>query len=318
MDHLTDAPVANILILAGIIFLAVGLFGRIGGFIGSIFGNIEAGKNSRVLAGILGVLLIVGGGWLHEDSHKSAAPSAPTAPTPPGTSAAGTAPPSPAPDVARESPTAKASTLQPSPSSTLQPMASDSPVRAAERERLPAPTLPPLGDDRLVGTWTNLTPRADSIKRIEIVRARQGLNIHIWYSCSADECDLGLHGLDVSGGTPTYTYELTNPNRRITGYLTLQTAHVLHVTIDRLEARTPPGRHHWVFTKSTISETVLSAFATYLDAPGQKAFAMAPGVWSYETGQASADDAREKAMQRCERRGVPGCRIILLNDDAAQ
>ena len=44
MDHLTDAPIANILILAGVIFLAVGLFGHIGGFIGSIFGNIEAGK----------------------------------------------------------------------------------------------------------------------------------------------------------------------------------------------------------------------------------------------------------------------------------
>ena len=39
MEHLTDAPVANILILAGIMFVAVGLFGRIGGFIGSIFGT---------------------------------------------------------------------------------------------------------------------------------------------------------------------------------------------------------------------------------------------------------------------------------------
>jgi len=330
MDHLTDAPVANILILAGIIFLAVGLFGRIGGFIGSIFGNIEAGKNSRVLAGILGVLLIVGGGWLHEDSHKSAASgassatpapaasSAPTASTPPSTPTAGTVPPAPTPDVGRDSPRVKVSTPQPSPNRTLQPRAPEAPERAAERERLPTPTPPPLGDDRLVGTWTNLTPRTDSIKRIEIARAGQGLNVHVWYSCSADECDLGLHRLDVSGRTPAYTYDLTDPNRRITGYLTLQTPNVLHVMIDRLEPGTPPHRRHWVFTKSTISESVLRAFATYLDAPGQKAFAMAPGVWSYQTGQVSADDAREKALHMCERRGVPGCRIILLNDDAAQ
>jgi len=73
MDHLADAPIANILILAGVIFVAVGLFGRVGGFIGSIFGNIEAGKNSRVLAGVLGVFLIVGGGWLHERGDQATA-----------------------------------------------------------------------------------------------------------------------------------------------------------------------------------------------------------------------------------------------------
>lgn len=60
MEHLADAPIANILILAGVIFLAVGLFGRVGGFIGSIFGNIEAGQNSRVIAGVMGAFLIVG------------------------------------------------------------------------------------------------------------------------------------------------------------------------------------------------------------------------------------------------------------------
>ena len=61
MDHLADAPIANILIIAGVIFLSVGLFGRVGGFIGSIFGNIEAGKGSRILGGLLGALLILGG-----------------------------------------------------------------------------------------------------------------------------------------------------------------------------------------------------------------------------------------------------------------
>ncbi|MGH9432825.1 MAG: hypothetical protein ACRD3T_14895 [Terriglobia bacterium] len=79
MEHLTDAPVANILILAGIIFVAVGLFGHIGGFIGSIFGSIEAGKKARVLSGVLGVALIVGGGWMHEQADKQAAVPNPSA-----------------------------------------------------------------------------------------------------------------------------------------------------------------------------------------------------------------------------------------------
>ena len=79
MEHLADAPVANILILAGIIFVAVGLFGHIGGFIGSIFGSIEAGKNARILSGVLGVALIVGGGWMHEQADKQRAVSNPPA-----------------------------------------------------------------------------------------------------------------------------------------------------------------------------------------------------------------------------------------------
>jgi hypothetical protein len=328
MDHLTDAPVANILILAGIIFLAVGLFGRIGGFIGSIFGNIEAGKNSRVLAGILGAVLIVGGGWLHEDSHKSAASgsssathapaatSAPSASAPPSSPTAGIAPPSPTPEVAPKSPTAKASIPKPSPSRRLQAKAPDAPERTAELERLPASTPPPVGDDRLVGTWTNLIPRPDTIRKFEIVRDGQGMNLHLWYACPSGDCDVGYHRLDFSGSTPTYEYN--NSGRRRVAYLTLQTPKVLHVRIDLFENGARYKQNHWVFTKSTIPESLRSAFATYLGAPGQKAFAMAPGVWSYQTGAASADDATQKAMLRCEKRGVAGCRIILLNDDAAK
>jgi len=329
MDHLTDAPVANILILAGIIFLAVGLFGRIGGFIGSIFGNIEAGKNSRVLAGILGVLLIVGGGWLHENNDKSAASgsssanpapvaaSAPAASAPPGTPTAAPAPLSPTSEVAGKFPTGQASIPKLSPSRTLQPLAPDAPERAAELERLPASTPPPaVGDDHLVGIWTNLIPRPDSIRKFEIVRDGQGMNLHLWYSCPSGDCDVGYHRLDFSGSTPTYEYNVSDRHR--VAYLTLQTPKVLHVRIDLFENGARYKQNHWVFTKSTIPESLQSAFATYLGAPGQKAFAIAPGVWSYQTGAPSAADAAQKAMLRCEKRGVPGCRIILLNDDAAK
>ena len=47
MDHLADAPIANILILAGVIFLAVGLFGRIGGFCRELFAALGCSDYQR-------------------------------------------------------------------------------------------------------------------------------------------------------------------------------------------------------------------------------------------------------------------------------
>ncbi|HWW14592.1 MAG TPA: hypothetical protein VN310_08030 [Candidatus Dormibacteraeota bacterium] len=328
MDHLTDAPVANILILAGIIFLAVGLFGRIGGFIGSIFGNIEAGKNSRVLAGVLGSALILGGAWLHEGGHKPAAstPSpmtpaqvaSPASSTPPAGTAAPSATTPAAPEVAHEVPGTKARAAQSAPAKTIKPVTPETSTPAAAHDKSRASTpLPPSGDDRLIGTWTNLIPHADSIKRIEIVRVGQDLNAHLWYSCTSGECDKGTHRLDVSGAAPSY--ELDDSNRHRTGFLTLQTPAVLHLMVDVSD--TSPRRRwqqHWVLTKSTMSETTLRAFARYLDASSPKAFAMAPGVYSYQTGARSDDAAKEKALQGCEKRGKPGCRIILVNNDATE
>src|SRR5580658_5734024 len=199
MEHLTDAPVANILILAGIIFLAVGIFGRVGGFIGSIFGNIEAGKNSRVLAGTLGLLLIVGGGWMHEGNHKSPgsnpSPSTSASGTTPASSTlpAGTTSPSVAPDVSREVPKAKAPAAQPSPLETRPPTAPEAAAAGTARDNSPTSKPPVVGDDRLVGNWTNLTALSDSIKRLEVVRVGQALDARIWYNCPSGECDRGVH-----------------------------------------------------------------------------------------------------------------------------
>jgi len=324
MDHLTDAPIANILILAGVIFLAVGVFGRVGGFIGSIFGNIEAGKNSRVLAGVLGLSLIVGGGWLHEESHKPIA-SNPSPPAPaPSTSAAsstapaGTASPSVVPAVPRAVPKAKAPAAQPSPMTTRPSAASEASTPAAARDDLPTSSPPAAGDNRLVGIWTNLTPRADSIKRLEVVRSGQGLNVHVWYSCPSGDCDVGFHRLDVSGGTPAYEYN--DSNLRRVGSLNNYAPGIVLLTVDLFE----PGmlnhrRRNWVFVKSTLSKNVQGAFARYLDAPSEKAFAMAPGgAWSFQFKAASADKARQAALKICEKQGLRSCRIILLNNDATE
>ena len=338
MDHLTDAPIANILILAGIIFLAVGLFGRIGGFIGSIFGNIEAGNNSRVLAGVLGVLLIVGGGWLHQEGDKTAGSRATTTPNPAGPVAnvipVPAPPPSPAgpasstagqpPAKADIAPAAKAKVPKSQPSAkvpaaekAVAPATAEASVLAADREKLPAPSATPVGDDRLVGKWTNLTPRADGIRRFEIVRDGRGMDLHLWYACTSGDCDVGVFRLDFSGSAPMY--EFSDSHRRRVTYLILQTGNVLHVRIDLFENGAWYKRNHWLFTKSTISESMRSAFSRYLAARGEKAFAVAPGgVWSYHIRGNSASGAAQTALQHCAQRAVQGCRVILLNDDAAE
>ena len=65
MEHLVDAPVANILVLAGVAFLGVAILGRIGGLLGQIFGSARADRQSRAMAGLLGIALLVGGVKLH-------------------------------------------------------------------------------------------------------------------------------------------------------------------------------------------------------------------------------------------------------------
>ena len=65
MDHLTDAPAANILILAGVVFLAVAILGEVGGLLAKLFGPAKADLRSRAMAGLLGVALVVGGVKLH-------------------------------------------------------------------------------------------------------------------------------------------------------------------------------------------------------------------------------------------------------------
>lgn len=229
MEHLTDAPVANILILAGILFVAVGLFGRIGGFIGSIFGNIEAGKNSRVLAGVLGVGLIVGGGWLHEHGHLDPHPSGnPTPQTLP-------AQPAPKPPLPTEAP---------APTSSISGAATAPSSSAA----------PSLGD-RLVGTWVNQDEGLGHINRIEIALMGQDLTVHIWDACVPSNCDMGIHRLNVTGNKATYSFTGVTPGfdqgvQRI-GHLVLAAPGTLRLTVDHFDSgQQGQWQSRWVFIKA--------------------------------------------------------------------
>ena len=58
LSHLIDAPLANLLIVAGLGFLAVAVLGKISG-------KIEPGAGGRLMSGLLGVVLLVYGVYNH-------------------------------------------------------------------------------------------------------------------------------------------------------------------------------------------------------------------------------------------------------------
>lgn len=64
LTHLLDAPLANILILAGLLFLAVAVIGKISG-------KIEPSTSGRVMAGVLGIGLLVYGIHAHAAADGS-------------------------------------------------------------------------------------------------------------------------------------------------------------------------------------------------------------------------------------------------------
>jgi hypothetical protein len=58
IGHVLDAPVANLCLLAGLLFLAIAV-------VGNVSGKIQPGNNGRIAAGVLGVLLLVYGITTH-------------------------------------------------------------------------------------------------------------------------------------------------------------------------------------------------------------------------------------------------------------
>ena len=62
LTHLIDAPVANILVVAGLIFLGIGIVGKISG-------KIEPGKGGRIASALVGALLMIVGIAMHTTSH---------------------------------------------------------------------------------------------------------------------------------------------------------------------------------------------------------------------------------------------------------
>jgi hypothetical protein len=284
MDFLANAPIANILILSGLIFVAVGLFGRIGGFIGSIFGNIEAGKSSRLLAGGMGVVLISGGAWLHVSSNKKAIPvstaasGAPPAAaeqssqvsggaaaqgvhhakTPLNRSAASTSKANAIPPVSTV-----AAGASPAPAIAQSTQASGSALAPPHQLYSPEQTLPDqlvspaqpavaheVDGNPFVGKWVNQVPGPDRLHWFQISQTGRYFTIHLWVTCSPkSDCDNGSHNLDVHGQSATYSLKVGNQNR--VGMMSFEAPGRLHLTMNMFNlASQATHQANWVFAKS--------------------------------------------------------------------
>jgi len=79
LSHLVDAPLANILILAGLAFLAIGILGKISG-------KIEPSAAGRIMSGLLGAVLLIYGIHAHSaaDVARPHPDHSPERPTPQG------------------------------------------------------------------------------------------------------------------------------------------------------------------------------------------------------------------------------------------
>ncbi len=58
VNNIISAPIANLLVFAGIIFLGIAVVGK-------IIGKIEPGKSGRIISGIIGMTLLIIGLFMH-------------------------------------------------------------------------------------------------------------------------------------------------------------------------------------------------------------------------------------------------------------
>jgi hypothetical protein len=174
---------------------------------------------------------------------------------------------------------------------------------------------PAVFDARLVGTWINLTPRLDSIQRIELAQVGQSLDAHLWFTCPGGDCDVGTYPVTGSGAAPFFEYK-GNGARRL-GTLKLHSPNVLLLAMDTSTATGHHLHHNWVMVNSTLSENMRAAFRYYFGASEHKAFAMSSGGvgWGYKYRADSVDRAGKAAIEVCRKYGARGCRVLLVDDD---
>jgi len=150
-EALVAAPLANLLILGGLVFLGIGI-------VGNITGKIEPGKTGRIASGALGATLLVAGLVIHLKQAEAPAPASPEGTPVAAVSTA--APPKAAPLPRTSTPVPPKATLVPPtrtplpakatplpPTNTAAPVAATSPPPSVG-----TPGQPPLP----AGSWQHI------------------------------------------------------------------------------------------------------------------------------------------------------------------
>lgn len=203
MEHLTDAPISNIVILTALVFLAVGVFGKVGGFLGSILGTIEASRNARILSGLLGVALMVVGLIMHSQADNARAASDQH----PGNPGPVTAP--------LDQQGQSGSPNTPVPTSAPQHGQAAPAPKPVPGHATPTPTSEPRHARSLEGTWVYSTNNVhNALHKLEISQQGTRLQVHAWGRCEAQDCDWGMKEVPLSGDTATAMWILARGNRQ--------------------------------------------------------------------------------------------------------
>src|ERR1700675_371608 len=235
LNHLLDAPIANVLVVAGLLFLAIGAVGK-------ITGKLEPDTTGRIMCGLLGLVLLVGGIFTHvqSDSKKDAAkPEQPSSLQP--VIHAFSATPSQvikggkvtihwevlnADDVELQpfgQVAATGSTTDEPQQTTIYKLTATnkgggkqgtfqevivrdaktlpSPSEPKPRVKESAPVVPGTSQAIFAGTWLNDDVKTRSITRLIISQAGSRVSVHAFGACGSSECDWGSQDGSPQGRT---------------------------------------------------------------------------------------------------------------------
>jgi hypothetical protein len=215
VTHLLDAPVANVLILAGLAFLAVGVFGKISG-------KLEPGTTGRVASAAVGAALLIYGIYAHSasDARRQVQQYADA---------------QPAQNRLPRQGVKRISDPQPS-ENTLGP---NQPAEG---------TAGLASHDLFSGVWENDNPKAHSVTKLRIEQRQGSVLIQAWRGCTRQDCDWGTVPGLVAGGSVRAAWDQGSVVRKMT---LLADGGRLRMELENIHKNNEPeGRQVEYFVKS--------------------------------------------------------------------
>jgi hypothetical protein len=182
LSHLVDAPLANIFILAGLAFLAIGILGKISN-------KIEPSTTGRILSAVVGVALMIYGVHSHGVADGQKANRATTATS-----------------VSAQPPQRK-----PGPVVEGRLSEGEKGNRAATTTAVPGqpsqknPGL--VSESRLFGMWKNANPQTRGVTRLEVQQNGGLVAVRAWAACSPHDCEWGTNSGSMSGESASITWD---------------------------------------------------------------------------------------------------------------